>query len=112
MLQFTFKFTGKFTCIFTFTFTTKLLIILNTFYATKLKFGMIFTQTKTLDFMVVASGRGQGSECITDHIEHMQNGNRIISLVPLLALESYKSGIMITDLLKQSNTLQTHYSNV
>ena len=24
----------------------------NTFYATKLKLGMIFTQTKTLDFMV------------------------------------------------------------
>ena len=27
----------------------------------------------------------------------MQNGNRIISLVPLLALESWKSGIMSTD---------------
>ena len=25
----------------------------DTFYATKFKFGMIFTQTKTLDFMVV-----------------------------------------------------------
>ena len=65
----------------------------DTFYATKLKFGMIFTQTKTLDFMVelplrLAPGRGQGSECITGHIEHMQNGNRIIRLVPLLALES------------------------
>ena len=45
----------------------------------------------------LSPGRGQGSECITDHIEHMQNGNRIISLVPLLALESYKSDIMITD---------------
>ena len=32
--------------------------------------------------------RPQGSECITGHIEHMQNGNRIISLVQLLALES------------------------
>ena len=58
------------------------------FYAIKLKFGMIFTQTKTLDFMVVAPGRGQVSECITCHIEHTQNGNGIISLVPLLALES------------------------
>ena len=63
------------------------------FYATKLKFGMIFTQTKTLDFMVelllgLVPGQGQGSECITGHIEHMQNGSRIISLVPLLALES------------------------
>ena len=65
----------------------------DTFYATKLKFGMIFTQTMTLDFMVVfllglAPGQDQGAECITGHIEHMQNGNRIISLVPLLALES------------------------
>ena len=63
-----------------------------TFYATKLKFAMIFTQTKTFDFMVelslgLAPGRGQGSECITSHIEHMQNDNRIISLVPLVALE-------------------------
>ena len=42
----------------------------DTFYATKLKFGMIFTQTKTLDFMVelhlgLAPGRGQVSECVT-----------------------------------------------
>ena len=36
----------------------------------------------------VAPGWAQGSECRTGHIEHMQNGNRIISLVPLLALES------------------------
>ena len=27
----------------------------------------------------VASGQGQGSECITGHIEHRQNGNRIMS---------------------------------
>ena len=65
----------------------------DTFYATKLKFGMIFTQTKTLDFIIVlplrlAAGWGQGSKCITNHIEHMQNGYRITSLVPLLALES------------------------
>ena len=65
----------------------------DTFYATKLKFGMIFTQTKTLDFMVElllghAPGWGQESECITAHIEHMQNGNSIISLVPLFPLES------------------------
>ena len=57
------------------------------------KFGMIFSQTKTLDLIVelslgLAPGRGQGSECITGHIERMQNDNRIISLVPLLALES------------------------
>ena len=64
----------------------------DTFYATKLIFSMIFTQTKTLDFMVELPpgpepGQGQGSECITGHIEHMQNGNRIISLVPLLTLK-------------------------
>ena len=41
---------------------------------------MIFSQTKTLDFMVELP--------LTGDIEHMQNGNRIISLVPLLALES------------------------
>ena len=63
----------------------------DTFYATKLKFGVMFIQTKTLDFMEdlppgLAPGWGQGSECITGHIEHMQNGNRIISLLPLLAL--------------------------
>ena len=63
----------------------------DTFYTTKLKFCMIFTQNKTLDFMVelplgLASGLGQGSECITGHIKHMQNGTRIIRLVPLLAL--------------------------
>ena len=51
----------------------------DTFYATKLKFGMIFTKTKTLDFMVelplgLAPGQGQGSECISGHIEHMQMG--------------------------------------
>ena len=43
------QFTFKFTCIFTFTFTSKLLITFDTFYVTKLKFGMIFTKTKTLD---------------------------------------------------------------
>ena len=59
----------------------------DTFYATKLKFGMIFTQTKTLD-LGLAPEQDQGSECITGHIEHMQNVNRFISLVPLLALES------------------------
>ena len=33
----------------------------DTFYAAKLKFGTIFTQTKTLDFMVVApQGRARG----------------------------------------------------
>ena len=36
----------------------------------------------------VAPGWGQGSDCITSHIEHIQNGNRIISLIPLLAQES------------------------
>ena len=54
------------------------------FYATKMKFGMIFTQTKTLDFMVelsrgIALGWSQGSECITVHNEYMQNGIRIMS---------------------------------
>ena len=47
---------------------------------------------------------GQGSECITGHIEHMQTGNRVISLVPLLALESYKSGIMITEEIVHTET--------
>ena len=47
----------------------------DTLYAIKLKFGMIFTQSKILDFMVelplgLAPGWGQGSECITGHIEH------------------------------------------
>ena len=33
----------------------------DTFYATKLKFGMSFTQTKTLDFMVeLPLGRARG----------------------------------------------------
>ena len=64
----------------------------DTFYATKLKFG-IFTQIKTIEFIVelplgLAPWWGQGSECITSHIEHMQYGNRIISLVPLFTLES------------------------
>ena len=67
----------------------------DTFYATNLKFtgSMVITQTKTLGFMLelplgLSLGRGLGSECITGHIEHIiQNGNRIISLVPLLALE-------------------------
>ena len=57
----------------------------DTFYATKLKFGMIFTQTKNLDFMVVLP------LVVTGYIEHMQNGISIISLV--LARESWKSGI-------------------
>ena len=65
----------------------------DTFYDAKLKFCMLYTQTKILDFMVelplgLAPGQGQGSVCIIGHIEHMQNGNRIVSLVPLLALES------------------------
>ena len=40
---------------------------------------------------------GPGSEWIMGHIEHMQNGKRIVSLVSLLALENQKLGIMITD---------------
>ena len=63
----------------------------DTFYATKLKFGMLFTKTKRFHGRVVfglAAGWGQGSECITDHIEHMHNDNKTVSLVPLLALES------------------------
>ena len=58
----------------------------DTFYATKSKFGILFTLDLKLHG-IVATGRVQGSECITGHIEHMQNGNRIISLVSLLALE-------------------------
>ena len=64
----------------------------DTFYATKLKFVMIFTDQGLRLHGIVAPGAcpwaGPGSECITGHIEHMQNGNRIISLAPLLALES------------------------
>ena len=77
--------------------------VFDTFYTEiKLKFGMIFNQIKTLDFMVefplgLAPRRGQGSESITNHIEHMQNDNRLLSLEPLLALELLKSGIMIPD---------------
>ena len=73
MLQFTFKFTCKFTCILKFTFTSKLLITLIPFMLHVCSIlGMIFTQTKTLDFTVelplgLASGWGQGSECITLH---------------------------------------------
>ena len=59
----------------------------DTFYATKLKFGIYPDQDLRLHGGV-APGWGQGSECVTDHIKHMQNGNRIVSLVPLLALES------------------------
>ena len=56
----------------------------DTLYATKLKFGMIFTHTKTLDFRVelplgLAPGWDLRSKCIAGHIEHMQNGNRIMS---------------------------------
>ena len=47
----------------------------DTFYATKLKFGMIFTQTVLRLHGRVAPGLGKGSECITGHIENMQNGN-------------------------------------
>ena len=55
----------------------------HTFYATKLKFGMIFTQTKTIDFMVelplgLAPGRDQGSEwrwCKGN--SHMDKGHRV-----------------------------------
>ena len=56
----------------------------DTFYATKLQCCIIFTLTKTFDLMVesplgLPPGRGQGSDWITGHIEHMQNGNRIMS---------------------------------
>ena len=73
-------------------FMSKLLITLIPFML-QVEIGMILTQTKTLDFMVelplgLVPGWGQGSECITSHIKHMQNSNRIINLVPLLALES------------------------
>ena len=50
--------------------------VFDTFYTEiKLKFGMIFNQIKTLDFMVefplgLAPRRGQGSESITNDIEH------------------------------------------
>ena len=77
MLQFTFKFTCKFTCIFTYIHIyVQVDHNFDTFYATKLKFGIIFTQTKALDSMVelslwLAPGRAQGSDCITGHIEHM-----------------------------------------
>ena len=51
MLQLTFKITCKFTCIFTCIYI-QVANNFDTFYATKLKFGMIFTQNKTLDFRV------------------------------------------------------------
>ena len=61
MLQFTFRFTCKFIYIFTFTFTSKLLIALIPF----ILHDMIFTQTKTLDFMVelpLGVARGQNGD--------------------------------------------------
>ena len=86
MLQYTFRFTCKFTCNIYIHLYDQVAYNFDTFYATKLKFGMIFTETKTLDFMEelhlgLAPGQGHGSECIAGH-------NRIINLVPLLALES------------------------
>ena len=63
MLQFTFKFTCKFTCIGIYIHIyVQVAHNLDTFYATNLKFGMIFTQTKILDFMVelpLGGTRGQ-----------------------------------------------------
>ena len=50
-----------FTCTCTFTFASKF-VITDTFYATRLKFGMTFTETKTLDFMIelpLGGARGQ-----------------------------------------------------
>ena len=92
MLQFIFKFMQVYLHIYIHIYI-QVAHNFDTFHATKLKFGMIITQTKTLDLMVelplgLAPLQGQGSECITGHIKHMQNGNRIICLVPLLALES------------------------
>ena len=61
-------FTYKFTCIMIyFHIYVQVAHNFDTFYATKLKFGMIFTQTKTLDFMVElplghAPGWGQGQD--------------------------------------------------
>ena len=90
MLQFTFtfKFTCKFTYIFTFTFTSKLFITLIPFMLQSWNLYDIYPQQDLRLCGRVAPGLGQGSECITGHIEHIQNGNRIISLVQLLALES------------------------
>ena len=56
---------------------------LASFYATKLKISIIVTQIKILDFMAdlrlgLAPKWGLESECIKGHIEHMQNGNRIM----------------------------------
>ena len=61
MLQFTFKYMQVYLriCIHMYI---QVAHNFDTFYATKLKFGMIFTQTKTLDFMVelpLSRARGQ-----------------------------------------------------
>ena len=72
-------FTCKLTCIFIHIYV-QVAHNFDAFYATQLKFSMIFIQTKTVDFIVeLPLGRGQGSKCITGHIDHMQNGNRIMS---------------------------------
>ena len=44
---------------------------LDSFYATKLKYGLIFSLTKTLDFIVELPLGSQWSECIIGHIEHL-----------------------------------------
>ena len=51
----------------------------DTFYATTLKLGMILPDQDLRLYVRVAHGRGQGSEYIAGHIEHMQNGSRIMS---------------------------------
>ena len=59
----------------------------DTLYATKLKFGMIFTHTKTLDFMVelpLGGIRGRNVWQVILNTCKMA----IISQVPLLVLES------------------------
>ena len=75
---------------------------LDTFYTTKLKSGMIFTQTKTLDFVVelplgLSPGQGQGSECGWGKgNSHMGKGHRMVASVYFGHMSSFH--ILIVDL--------------
>ena len=88
MLQFTLSLHANLPAYLQITFFIQVAHNFDTFYATvEIRYAIYPDQDLRLHGRV-APGQGQGSECITGHIEHMQNGNRIMSLVPLLALES------------------------
>lgn len=82
----------------------------DTFYATKFKFGIILTKSNPFVFMVqqilrLDPGWDQGSECIIGHVAIMQSGNKIRSLVLLIALANQKLSLMITDEMGNTETM-------